>query len=82
MGRRAVVLVVAAVVGVLACTAHTFAAQLGAEWLVHLSPFHYYIGGQPLRNGFQGGDMAVLAVTSLVCVGAGLLRFTNRDVNS
>lgn len=82
VGRRAVVLVVAAVVGVLAYTANTFAVQLGADWLVHLSPFHYYIGGEPLRNGFQWGDAAVMAVASLVFVGAGLLRFNNRDVNS
>ncbi|MFI9059427.1 hypothetical protein ACIGXQ_33700 [Streptomyces anulatus] len=59
VGRRAVVLVV---VGVLSCTASTFATQIGADWIAHLSPFNYYIGGEPLRNGFQWGDAAVLVI--------------------
>ncbi|PVD08917.1 hypothetical protein DBP21_03415 [Streptomyces sp. CS147] len=56
------VLVVVAVVGMLSYTASTFATQIGADWIAHLSPFHYCIGGEPLRNGFQWGDAAVLVI--------------------
>ncbi|MEU2150734.1 hypothetical protein ABZ741_41570, partial [Streptomyces globisporus] len=76
------VLVVVAVVGVLSYTASTFAAQIGADWIAHLSPFHYYIGGEPLRNGFQWGDAAVLVIASAIFVAAGLARFNRRDINS
>ncbi|GGZ21274.1 ABC transporter permease subunit [Streptomyces poonensis] len=82
VGRRAVVLVVSAIAGVLAYTASTFATQIGADWLAYLSPFHYYIGGEPLKNGFQWGDGAVLVIASAVFVVAGVVRFNNRDVNS
>lgn len=82
VGRRAVVLVITAIVGVLAYTANTFATQIGADWLAYLSPFHYYIGGEPLRNGFQWGDGAVLVIASVIFSAVGVLRFNNRDVNS
>lgn len=81
-GRRTVVLAGTAVLGVLAYTAHTFATQLGADWVAHLSPFHHYIGGQPLRNGFQWADAGILAATAAVLVGLGILRFARRDINA
>ncbi|WP_431783026.1 ABC transporter permease subunit [Streptomyces chumphonensis] len=81
-GKRNVVLAASAAVGVLAYTASTFAGQLDADWLAWLTPFHYYIGGEPLRNGFQWADAAVLVVASAVFVGAGLFRFNRRDVNA
>ncbi|WP_202464579.1 hypothetical protein [Streptomyces sp. SID724] len=46
------------------------------------SPFHYYIGGEPLRSGFQWGDAAVLAIASATFVTAGLTRFNRRGINS
>ena len=49
-------------------------------WLRDISPFHYYSGGQPLRNGLQLLDAAVLAVASLVLVAVGGLLFDRRDV--
>lgn len=82
VGRRAVTLVISAVGAVLAYTAHTFARQIGADWLTYLSPFHYYIAGEPLKNGFQWGDCAVLALVSAVFVAVGVLRFNHRDLNN
>ncbi|MFG3193402.1 ABC transporter permease subunit [Streptomyces omiyaensis] len=81
-GRRAVVLVVSAAVGVLSYVAGTFATQIGVDWLAYLSPFHYYIGGEPLKNGFQWGDGAVLVLASAVFVLAGVARFDSRDLSS
>ncbi|GAA1903171.1 ABC transporter permease [Streptomyces sodiiphilus] len=81
VGRRTVVLVVSAVVGVVTYMAGTFAGQLDADWLAWISPFHYYIGGEPLKNGFQWGDMTVLVVASAVLVVVGLARFNRRDIN-
>ena len=82
LGRRVVVLTATAVIGVLGYAAHTFAAQLGADWLAYLSPFHYYIGSEPLKSGFQGADATVLAVVAATFVAAGTTRFNRRDVNS
>ncbi|MDX3434137.1 ABC transporter permease [Streptomyces sp. ME01-18a] len=78
--RRAVVLATSAVIGVLAYTANTFAAQLGTDWIAYLSPFHYYIGGEPLRNGFQWADASVLAAGAAAIVSASIIRFNRRDL--
>ncbi|MEZ3181306.1 ABC transporter permease [Streptomyces pimonensis] len=82
IGRRAVVLVVSAVIGVVSYTAHTFAGQIGADWLAYVSPFHYYIGGEPLRHGFQWADALVLLVAAGLLFGLGVRRFNQRDINS
>jgi ABC-2 type transport system permease protein len=80
-GRRALVVGICAVVAVVAYLGNTLARQVdGLGWLRRVSPFWYYSGGDPLRNGFQLGDSAVLLVASLLLVGAGLLLFTRRDV--
>ncbi|MFE6286685.1 ABC transporter permease subunit [Streptomyces sp. NPDC057877] len=82
VGRRAVVLVTSTVIGVVTYTLDTFAAQLNADWLAYLSPFHYYIGGEPLRNGFQWMDALVLVVAAALFFGLGVRRFNQRDINS
>ncbi|MDX3584688.1 ABC transporter permease [Streptomyces europaeiscabiei] len=81
-GRRVVVLAGTAAIGVLAYSAHTFAAQIGADQLAYLSPFHHYIGGQPLRNGFQWVDTGILTATASALVGLGAWRFARRDINT
>lgn len=82
VGRKAVALVTSAVIGVASYTLHTFAGQIGADWLAYLSPFHYYIGGEPLRHGFQWTDLLVLVVTSGLLFGLGVRRFNQRDIHS
>ncbi|MFI1677374.1 ABC transporter permease subunit [Streptomyces sp. NPDC020607] len=79
-GRRAVVLAATASTGVLAYATHTFATQMGADWLAYLSPFHYYIGAEPLKHGFQWADAAVLALTAAALVTLGAARFNRRDL--
>ncbi|GAA3305774.1 ABC transporter permease subunit [Streptomyces cinereospinus] len=77
---RATVFGVTAGAGVLAYALHGFAPQTGADWLRHLTPFHYYIGGEPLRNGFQLADVGVLTATTAVLVALGAWRFSRRDI--
>ncbi|WP_327112422.1 ABC transporter permease [Nocardia sp. NBC_01730] len=62
--------------------AGNLAGVIGADWLKYLSPFHYYIGGEPLRHGIQWADAAILLAASAVLVGAGFLRFNQRDLRS
>ncbi|MET9972574.1 hypothetical protein ABZZ80_43580 [Streptomyces sp. NPDC006356] len=68
-------------IGILTYAAHTFAGQLGAEWLAYLSPFHYYIGGQPLKHVIQWADAGILAAASVALLPAGTYRFNRRDLN-
>lgn len=80
-GSRGLALGVVATIGVLTY----FGNNLGpsVDWLAwsrDVSPFHYYSGGEPLRNGFQALDSLVLAVASLVLVAVAVLGFNRRDV--
>ncbi|MGN9913443.1 ABC transporter permease subunit [Phytohabitans sp. LJ34] len=66
--------------GVLAYALHGLAPQIGADWLRHLTPYHYYIDHQPLTNGMHTGDTAVLAGTTLALITAGAWRLNHRDL--
>ncbi|MEH0637832.1 hypothetical protein QBA35_31755 [Streptomyces bottropensis] len=80
-GRRAVVLAGTAAIGILAHSALTFAAQIGADPLACVSPFHHCIGGQPPRNGFQRTDTGILTATASALVGLGAWRLARCDIN-
>lgn len=79
-GRRGVVFAITAIVGIIAYAAHTFAGQIGLDWAAYLSPFHYYIDNEPLRNGFDWAAIGLLAVISIILVTAGAYRFNHRDL--
>ena len=77
---RAAVFGITAGTGVLTYAIHGFAPQIGAGWLRYLTPFHYYIDGEPLKNGFQFADAGVLAAATAVLIAAGTWRFGRRDL--
>ncbi|GAA0961201.1 ABC transporter permease subunit [Actinocorallia libanotica] len=79
-GSRATVFGTAAGIGVLAYAVNGFAPQVGADWLRLLTPFHYYIGGEPLKNGLPLADACVLAAATAALLAAGTWRFTRRDL--
>ncbi|MEV0714425.1 ABC transporter permease subunit [Asanoa sp. NPDC050611] len=81
-GSRGTTLGGTAAVAVLAYAAHSFAGQIGVGPARYLSPFHYYIGHEPLRNGFQWGDLGVLAAAVLVLGGVASVVFNRRDLRS
>ncbi|MFG2002973.1 ABC transporter permease subunit [Spirillospora sp. NPDC048911] len=77
---RALVFGVTGGAGVLAYAVNSFAPVISAGWLRKVSPFYYYIGGEPLKNGFQWGHLAILAAISLILVTAGTWTFNRRDI--
>ncbi|MGW0179148.1 ABC transporter permease subunit [Nocardia sp. NPDC003345] len=82
LGKRGQVLGISVGVGVLTYIAGNLAGVIGADWLKYLSPFHYYIGGEPLRNGMQWADTAILLAVSVTLVALGFFRFNQRDLRS
>ncbi|MEJ3747384.1 ABC transporter permease [Actinomycetes bacterium KLBMP 9797] len=81
-GRKALTLGTSAGVAVLAYLANSVIPMVdGLEWTKNLSPFHWYLGGEPLENGFQWDGVGLLAATAAVLVAAGAWRFTHRDVS-
>lgn len=80
-GRRALVLGITAAVAVAAYLADNLALQFEAlEPARFASPFHYAFGADPLRTGFDLGDLGVLAGLSLLLVAVALWGFNRRDV--
>ncbi len=45
-----------------------------------ISPFHYYIGNDPLVNGMDWGNAAVLAALTAVFIGLSFVLFQRRDL--
>jgi ABC-2 type transport system permease protein len=80
-GRRSVVYLAMAVVALVGYFGNNLGPTIeGLHWLRDISPFHFYQGGLPLRNGIQLADLAVLAGASALLVIAGGLAFDRRDV--
>jgi len=80
-GRRSIVYLAVAVVAIVGYFGNNLGPTVeGLHWLRDISPFHFYQGGVPLRNGIQPADLAVLAGASVLMVIAGGLAFDRRDV--
>ncbi|EST38585.1 hypothetical protein N566_06590 [Streptomycetaceae bacterium MP113-05] len=80
-GRRSLTLALTAGYGAFAFVVNALATQSEVlEPLKYLSAFHYYLGGSPLREGFDPA-MLVLVVAPVVLVALGLTRFKSRDLN-
>jgi ABC-2 type transport system permease protein len=67
--------------GVLAYALNGFAAQI-ADWLRYLTPYHYYIGSQPLVDGLKPGDTGILVAATVILLLAGAWRLNHRDLNT
>jgi ABC-2 type transport system permease protein len=80
-GRKALALGASAGVAVLTYLANGVFPQVqGLEWTRDVSPWHWYLGGEPLKNGLQARDSLLLLAATLVLVAAGTWLFNRRDV--
>lgn len=80
-GSRGMAWAVVALVAVLTYLGNTLGPSIDAlAWTQDLSPFFYYSGGSPLRDGWQVGDALVLAGASLVLLVVAVVGFVRRDV--
>lgn len=80
-GRRSVVYAGVAIIGVVGFFGYNLGPSIeGLGWLAQISPYHVYLGGEPLKNGLQVVDSAVLVAASLALVSIGGFLFDRRDV--
>jgi ABC-2 type transport system permease protein len=80
-GSRGLALGLVAIVGVLTYFANNLGPSVDwLAWSQDFSPFHYYSGGEPLRNGFQLIDSLVLLGASILLVALAVIGFERRDV--
>jgi beta-exotoxin I transport system permease protein len=80
-GRRSLVYGAVAVVAIGGFLGNNLGPMVDElAWLRDISPFHFYSGGVPLRNGLQLGNLATLGAASAMLVVVGGLLFDRRDV--
>ncbi|MDH3754149.1 MAG: ABC transporter permease [Acidimicrobiia bacterium] len=80
-GRKSFAIGIGSGVGVLGYFAQGIIPQLeGLEWVENLSPFHWLIGGDPLRNGLQVGDCLLMLGLVGAVVMWGSWAFSRRDI--
>jgi ABC-2 type transport system permease protein len=80
-GRRAPALAAGAGVAVLAYLASGALPQVeGLSWTRNVSPWHWFLGGDPLVNGLQVGDSLLLLAVAAALVAYGTWAFGRRDV--
>jgi ABC-2 type transport system permease protein len=82
-GSRAAALGAGAGAAVLSYLANSVFAQTEAlAWTRDGSPFHWYLGGDPLIHGVQWPGTAALLVSTLVLAGLGTVLFGRRDLRA
>jgi len=80
-GRKPIASGGAAAFAVLGFLINGFAPLVDAiDWLKYLSPFYYYEGSDPIANGVDVGDLAVLLVAAAVLTGVAVYGFGRRDL--
>jgi ABC-2 type transport system permease protein len=81
-GRRSFSLALSAGVAVVTYLLNAIVSQIEAvSGLKVLSPFYYYLGGDPLRNGYAVTDLLVLILIPAVLLAVTLVVFDRRDLN-
>jgi ABC-2 type transport system permease protein len=80
-GRRGHAFAVAGVLAGLAYFANAAGELLDSlDWMVRLSPFHYFIGVDPLNTGWHWGALALLVGVGAVTSAVGVILFDGRDL--
>jgi ABC-2 type transport system permease protein len=79
-GRRAIALGVAAGLAVAAYMLNAIGPTVDAPWMEMISPFAWFVGDQPLANGFDWAGLGLLALIPLFAGPVGLWVFQRRDL--
>lgn len=79
-GRRGTALGTAAAVAVAAYLLSYLSPVAEAPWMEDISPFHWYIGAEPLSTGFDGPGLALLGALAVLAALAGAVSFARRDL--
>ncbi len=81
LARRMAAFAIALILSVVAYFVNALAPLVeGMEDLRVLSPFYWYIGNDPLRNGLEPSHVAALAAVAVACVALAAIAWERRDI--
>jgi ABC-2 type transport system permease protein len=81
-GRRGHVLAITGALVLCGYMANAIAnISAGWSWLKWLSPFHYFIGTDPLHTGWHPPHLLLLAGLGVITAVAGVIAFDRRDIS-
>jgi ABC-2 type transport system permease protein len=79
-GRRGIALGTAAAVAVAAYLLSYLSPIAEAPWMERISPFHWYIGAEPLATGVDWPGLGLLAALAVLAAVGGAAAFDRRDL--
>jgi ABC-2 type transport system permease protein len=79
-GRRSIALGAGSGVAVLAFVLDALGPVVEVGWMTAISPFSWYLGDEPLANGFDVTGLILLAIVPVVFAAAGIVAFDRRDL--
>jgi ABC-2 type transport system permease protein len=80
-GRRGLAIGIAATIAVVGYIADAIGPMVsGAGWLETVSPWHWFLAGDPVSTGRVPGGVAVLALVTIAVAALGWVRFSRRDL--
>lgn len=79
-GRRSLSIASAAGLAVLAFMFDALGPSVEADWMTAISPFSWYLGNDPLIEGFDLRGLGLLATIPILAAIAGLQSFRRRDL--
>ena len=79
-GRRGIALGVASALAVASFMFHAIGPVVELDWMSALSPFAWYLGHNPLDNGFDAVGLIRLGLVAPIVAAAGYWRFARRDL--
>jgi ABC-2 type transport system permease protein len=81
-GKKTISLGVSAYLAVVTYLCSSFLPQIkGLGWVTDVSPFAWYLDGQPLRNGIHWGYCGLLLAVAVYFAAFGIWQFRRRDLS-
>ncbi len=80
VGRRAPALGFAAVTAVLAFVFDALGPVVEVQWMSEVSPFYWFLGTDPLTNGFDWSGLIKLILVPIVALAGAAISFPRRDL--
>jgi ABC-2 type transport system permease protein len=82
-GRRSLALVVSSAIALATYLAGSFVPLIkGLHWMREISPYYWFTGNDPLRNGLQVAHLIALIAVGLLATALAAVAFNRRDLHT